>query len=983
MKTHLLFKKRTSLILAALFAAGVIVRLYACWCFRHNLNIDAGVVALMTRHIAEGQAFPVFFYGQAYMGSLEALIGGFICRIFGLNGFTVCLGTAFISFWLLPVIYLWGRQAGGRIAGFAALAFTIVGPGGFFHYNASPRGAYAATLTFSAFILWFSTRMAIRWKVIKEQSGLDFLILGLATGLAWWSNQLTVAAIICAGLILLIYIQKSVFSWRLLPGVAGFAAGSSPFWLYNLMNDWPSMHFTETFGRTNLLDGLYIFYTERFTSLMLPAVDNIYLRNIAFAIYLAIILYPLSLLYTACKKDNKPLYICLSTIYLYGLIFSVIFACSHFAVMNTPRYFLPMVPPIAVLAGLFTAELQKKAPAVIAWLPLSFMIALQLPVFSWATAREKESRVEYRKVMSTADRLTERGLHTVFAPNICRPWNFASLEKVLFVDLVNNFYLPHTQQAELNTGFAVLDNYGDSAQFAEFTDSTYRTEPLEGHSLQYAFLPPQNDWQEIPPGELLSITSGNGSDLLRALTDNRILPGWTAETQEDAELTVKFKTPQNVCGLRLNATHSKGYPFLWSITGQTADGENLMLLKNKTFNYFYWSGPRPFWGGDSHRMEVNFPPQLLTELRIIQHPDRPDFNLSLHSLQVFTPASSPQYDQSQAIPRLLDFLAQHAIHRLYADRWVANTIHSLSSGTIITTLDPEIFPEHNRLSFHNITLNSKTAMLVKKTDAARLRRCLQARNVSWQEHEIAPWILFYGWPDGQTVTPGMNWLGYNAILDDALWASILLKNAEARIKEGLRDEKTVELIQESLSHNPYLFEARRLLPEVIAANNSAGTAQEAFAAYQQHCVPEYPAKIKFDNQIEFSGYRIEKRSFRPGDTFQIRYYWKIPHDTETRKFIVFVHFMQEEKILFQDDHTLLSGIDRAFLQNQTGNPVFSEQRTISIPQNIEPGATRIVIGIYETGNGSRLKAKSKFYQKKNAVTLPDPIMLSEHIHSTD
>ncbi len=163
--------------LVVLLLLGATARLYASWAFRHNLNLDAGVVALMAKHIAEGTALPVFFYGQAHMGSLEAMFSGLFCRLFGISGFAVCLGTAFVSFWLLPIVYLWARDAAGRLAGYVALAFVVIGPGGFFHYTASPRGAYASALTLGAFVLWYATRMAIRWSAEQRQSGMDFLLL--------------------------------------------------------------------------------------------------------------------------------------------------------------------------------------------------------------------------------------------------------------------------------------------------------------------------------------------------------------------------------------------------------------------------------------------------------------------------------------------------------------------------------------------------------------------------------------------------------------------------------------------------------------------------------------------------------------------------------------------------------------------------------------------------------------------------------------
>ncbi len=45
-------------------------------------NADEAIVALMGRHILKGK-FPIFFYGQAYMGSLDAFLVAFSFLIFG------------------------------------------------------------------------------------------------------------------------------------------------------------------------------------------------------------------------------------------------------------------------------------------------------------------------------------------------------------------------------------------------------------------------------------------------------------------------------------------------------------------------------------------------------------------------------------------------------------------------------------------------------------------------------------------------------------------------------------------------------------------------------------------------------------------------------------------------------------------------------------------------------------------------------------
>ena len=85
--------RRSRAVLIALLVIGAAVRLAGAWLFRNPDNPDQGIVALMAKHIAEGLPFPVFFYGQAYLGSLEPVVSALLCRIFGYSGFAVTLGT--------------------------------------------------------------------------------------------------------------------------------------------------------------------------------------------------------------------------------------------------------------------------------------------------------------------------------------------------------------------------------------------------------------------------------------------------------------------------------------------------------------------------------------------------------------------------------------------------------------------------------------------------------------------------------------------------------------------------------------------------------------------------------------------------------------------------------------------------------------------------------------------------------------------------
>ena len=73
-------EKRRPLILSLIIAA--VFKIWLVFSNSTTFNGDEAVIATMARHILQG-AKPVFFYGQEYMGSLDAYLvaGGF--AIFG------------------------------------------------------------------------------------------------------------------------------------------------------------------------------------------------------------------------------------------------------------------------------------------------------------------------------------------------------------------------------------------------------------------------------------------------------------------------------------------------------------------------------------------------------------------------------------------------------------------------------------------------------------------------------------------------------------------------------------------------------------------------------------------------------------------------------------------------------------------------------------------------------------------------------------
>ncbi len=446
---------------SVLLVAGALVRIAAAWRYRHMTNLDAGVVAMMAKHMAEGRHFPTFFYGQPHMGSLEAGISAVFCRLMGMSGFAVNLGTAALSLGLIPIAYFWARRAGGPRAAIIAGAYCVIGPHGFFHYNGSPRGGYAAALVFGALVTFLATRMVLRWREEREQTHIDFFWLGIAAGLGWWSSQLVTASLLSAALLLVMAMGKAAFSLRLFTGMGGFLLGGLPFWIYNLRNDMATFRFADGVGSYPVVSGLRRLLTDRLPMLLVSDFPRAPVKWGVGLLFLAVAGMGLWMWIRAFRKGNQAVIWTLGGILLYMGIFSLLFTQSHLSLQPTPRYLLPWVAPFGVWMGVVLSRTDLRVAVAVSGLvillPSGFLLDRSFPerAASW-----------YRASLQAGEQLHDLGLDTVYAPIGFRSWNFILRESVAVVDLNRSVFPGQTAQAELDPDLGVLGDAGRHARSA-------------------------------------------------------------------------------------------------------------------------------------------------------------------------------------------------------------------------------------------------------------------------------------------------------------------------------------------------------------------------------------------------------------------------------------------------------------------------------------------------------------------------------------
>ena len=192
-------------------------------------NSDEAVVALMARHILQGER-PWFFYGQAYMGSLDAYLVAGAFRVLGERVLAIRLIqlTLFVAT-LLTSYSVVLRLTGGRHTATLVALLLAFPPVLLTLYTTASLGGYGEALLAGNLLLWWGHRLG--WED-AQRWGL-WLAWGLVAGLGFWAFGLVLVTLLPVALWLLWRLRAR--SWPgYLAAALGFAIGSLPWWLGNL-----------------------------------------------------------------------------------------------------------------------------------------------------------------------------------------------------------------------------------------------------------------------------------------------------------------------------------------------------------------------------------------------------------------------------------------------------------------------------------------------------------------------------------------------------------------------------------------------------------------------------------------------------------------------------------------------------------------------------------------------------------------------------
>ena len=151
-------------------------------------NSDEAVVALMARHILQG-ARPIFFYGQAYMGSLDAYLVAAGFALFGQQVWVIRLVQSLLYLGALVVTFFLGKEAfGSRTVGLMAASLMAIPVINVTLYTTASLGGYGEAMLIGSLVLWLGMRIGRSLLEGRTPGPLwRWLLLGFLAGLGLWA----------------------------------------------------------------------------------------------------------------------------------------------------------------------------------------------------------------------------------------------------------------------------------------------------------------------------------------------------------------------------------------------------------------------------------------------------------------------------------------------------------------------------------------------------------------------------------------------------------------------------------------------------------------------------------------------------------------------------------------------------------------------------------------------------------------------------
>ncbi len=222
-----------------IIALATLLRIFLiAWGWPHS-NADVDTMGIMAMHIAYKGEHPIFFYGQNYMGTLQAYLGVAFFRLFGISVFSFRLGSVLFFTLFLVIMYCLTSLLYTKKLALITLALLSLGSSIMLDAEIAGLAGYPELLFFGSLSMLLASWLALSYDQYSSPNrrlwrSIAYGCWGLVAGLGFWSDFLMLVFILLSGLMLVLFCWRELLQFAVLPLVSGLIIGSFPLIMYNL-----------------------------------------------------------------------------------------------------------------------------------------------------------------------------------------------------------------------------------------------------------------------------------------------------------------------------------------------------------------------------------------------------------------------------------------------------------------------------------------------------------------------------------------------------------------------------------------------------------------------------------------------------------------------------------------------------------------------------------------------------------------------------
>ncbi|MEW5869521.1 MAG: hypothetical protein AB1894_09615 [Chloroflexota bacterium] len=474
-------------------------------------NSDEAVVGLMARHILQGET-PVFFYGQAYMGSLDAWLVAFGFRLFGEQVWVIRLVQSLLYLGVLCTTAGLGKAAfGSWKVGVVAAGLLAIPTVNVTLYTTASLGGYGEALLLGNLTLLVGLRIIDGLR--QKQTARPFsrwVVVGFLMGLGLWAFGLTliyslpVIVMLAFALLRVLADRAAVKSelqgllrssrqgradlpWAVTTLVAGFLLGSVPWWSFALQNGFQQLIWELQGGAIAGVEKLpwLLRVGQHLVSLLVLGSTVVFGARPPWDVFwLGLPLLPFIMIFwlavvvhiVQCMRAPNAYRRSQFVLLLVMVTLATGFVFSSFGADPSGRYFVPLAVPLALFGASLILQAKEKfgrwAYGLLALVLVynfwgTMQCALQFPP-GITTQFYAPSRIDHRYDQELIDFLRANGeTHGYGNYWVTYPLAFLSQEELIFVPRLpyhpdfryterDDRYEPYDQQVEASSRVAYI-----------------------------------------------------------------------------------------------------------------------------------------------------------------------------------------------------------------------------------------------------------------------------------------------------------------------------------------------------------------------------------------------------------------------------------------------------------------------------------------------------------------------------------------------